>query len=253
MASFESSDPQRSGAKPESSVWRIPLSSELDVDWSMFDLLLKQNVFQWPNGVLCLTTDFDKLDLAKIRQPKTKKQDKRNLDLLIPKSWGLSLIYIFNYNEAKAVLIAHHQSNPTGNAFKFYNLLKVRLSRKNEDRLQGMINDLLRKPGKSQPHSSIGWKKVLPLQPLTARSFLRKFAMVGVLKKAVQIRFKTLTAGIKLVNHDWTLPLLQTKFRKWKIVNEIITPQPPMDKYTLHQPGEDETPVLSRIETSRAI
>ena len=62
MASIESSDPQKSSGKSESSVRLISLSSDLGFDWSLFDLYLKQHVSQWPNGTLCLTTDLDKVD-----------------------------------------------------------------------------------------------------------------------------------------------------------------------------------------------
>ncbi len=41
MASFESSDPQKSSGKSESSVRNILLSSEVEFDWSLFDLFLK--------------------------------------------------------------------------------------------------------------------------------------------------------------------------------------------------------------------
>jgi hypothetical protein len=64
MASIESSDPQKSNGKSESFVRLIPLSSEVEFDWSLFDLYLRQHVAQWPNGLLCMTTDFEKLDLA---------------------------------------------------------------------------------------------------------------------------------------------------------------------------------------------
>ncbi len=67
----------------------------------------------------------------------------------------------------------------------------------------------------------------LTITAFDSAQLLMDIAMVGVLKKVVQIRFKTLTSGIiKLVSHDWTLPLLKTKLREWKIDNEIINPQP---------------------------
>ena len=50
-------------------------------------------------------------------------------------------------------------------------------------------------------------------------------ALVGVLKKAVKTSFKLLTSGIKLATQTWTLPLLKTKLREWKIENEILEPQ----------------------------
>ncbi len=50
-----------------------------------------------------------------------------------------------------------------------------------------------------------------------------EFALVGALKKAVKIRFKLLTSGIKLATNEWTLPLLKIKLRDWKIENEIMS------------------------------
>ena len=52
MASFESSDPQKSNGKSDSNVRLISLSSEVNFDWSLFDLFLKQHVSQWTNGTL---------------------------------------------------------------------------------------------------------------------------------------------------------------------------------------------------------
>ncbi len=49
----------------------------------------------------------------------------------------------FTCNEAKAVLTVHNQSGPSGNAFKLCNMLKVRFSRKNDDKFQGMSNELM--------------------------------------------------------------------------------------------------------------
>ena len=49
----------------------------------------------------------------------------------------------FNCDEAKAVLTSHSQLDPSGNAFKLYNMIKVRFSKKNEDKFQSMINDLM--------------------------------------------------------------------------------------------------------------
>ena len=54
-----------------------------------------------------------------------------------------SFQFSFNCDEAKEVLTSHSQGDPSGNAFKLYNMLKVRFSKKNEERLQTMINDLM--------------------------------------------------------------------------------------------------------------
>ncbi len=58
------------------------------------------------------------------------------------------------------------------------------------------------------------------------------------LEKGCQDRFKLLTSGIKLGTNIWTLPLLKTKLRVWKIDNEIIKP-------TSRLSGEDETEISS--------
>ena len=44
----------------------------MNVDWSLFDLFLKQHVSQWPNGTLCMTTDLEKVDL----EESTSEEDK---------------------------------------------------------------------------------------------------------------------------------------------------------------------------------
>ncbi len=58
-------------------------------------------------------------------------------------------------------------------------------------------------------------------------------ALVGVLKKAIFFRFKTLNSGVKLSVTDWTLPLLKKKVREWKIKNEILAPKP-IEKAAAH-------------------
>ncbi len=45
------------------------------------------------------------------------------------------------------------------------------------------------------------------IRAINNAQFPTDIAMIGVLKKSFQIRFKTLTAGIKLVSHNWSLPL----------------------------------------------
>ena len=94
MASFESSDPQKSNGKSDSNVRLISLSSEVNFDWSLFDLFLKQHVSQWPNGLFCMITDFEKLDLdestsgdrgkqvIKTRDASKRKTGRRDLEIV---------------------------------------------------------------------------------------------------------------------------------------------------------------------------
>ncbi len=79
MASIESSDPQKSNGKSDSNVRLISLSSEVNFDWSLFDLFLKQHVSLWPYGTLCLTTDLDKLDLEQSTSDKDKATREKKL------------------------------------------------------------------------------------------------------------------------------------------------------------------------------
>ena len=83
-----------------------------------------------------------------------------------------------------------------------------------------------------------------------------ELALVGVLKKAVKIRFKLLTSGIKLATNDWTLPLLKVKLREWESGRSRTRSQHRKlwrkPKPTLRQPGEEGRQIHSRIETSRA-
>jgi hypothetical protein len=55
------------------------------------------------------------------------------------------------------------------------------------------------------------------IKAIDSAQLLMDLALVGVLKRAVKIRFKMLTAGIKLATNEWTLPLLKIKLREWKI------------------------------------
>ncbi len=100
MASFESSDPQKSNRKSDFNVRLISLSSEVNFDWILFDLFLKQHVSQWPNGAYCLPTDLEKVDLL-TPQKKIRHQEKRNSDRPIPKSWVLYSMFLSTVTRRK--------------------------------------------------------------------------------------------------------------------------------------------------------
>jgi hypothetical protein len=72
-------------------------------------------------------------------------------------------------------------------------------------------------------------KMYVAIQAIDSAQLPMDLALVGVLKKAVKTRFKLLTSGINLATNVWTLPLLKTKLREWKIENEIIS-EPPMSE-----------------------
>ncbi len=114
MESFESSDPQKSSGKSESTVRLVLLSSEVELDWSLFDLFLRQHVSQWPNGLFCMTTDFEKLDLAKSTSEEYKVIREKKFRSANTKVMGALFNVSFNCDEAKAVLTAHSQGDPSG-------------------------------------------------------------------------------------------------------------------------------------------
>ena len=107
MASIESSDPQKSNGKSDSNVRLISLSSEVNFDWSLFDLFLKQHVSQWAYGTLCLTTDFDKLDLEESTSDEDKVSREKKLRSANTKVMNALFNASFNCDEAKAVLTSH--------------------------------------------------------------------------------------------------------------------------------------------------
>ncbi len=84
---------------PDSSVRLFPLSAEVDFDWSIIDLFFKQNVSQWPNGVLCLTTDLDKLDLDEGTSEEDKVTREKKLRSTKTKVMGSLFNVSFNCNE----------------------------------------------------------------------------------------------------------------------------------------------------------
>jgi hypothetical protein len=135
----------------------------------------------------------------------------------------------FNCDEAKAVLLtSHSQLDPRGNPFKLYNMIKARFSKKNQDKLQSMINDLMGIEAQvgEEPTALVDRmeKMCVAISAITDSAQLpMEFALVGALKKAVKIRFKLLTSGIKLAPTEWTLPLLKIKLRDWNIENEIMS------------------------------
>jgi hypothetical protein len=130
MASIESSDPQKSSGKSEFSVRLISLSSEVGFDWSLFDLYLKQHVSQWPYGMFCLATDLDQLDLEQETSEEDKVIREKKLRSANSKVVGALFNASFNCDEAKAVLTSHSQLDPSGNAFKLYNMIKTRFVKK---------------------------------------------------------------------------------------------------------------------------
>ncbi len=118
MASIESSDPQKSSGKLEFSVRLILLSSEVEFDWSLFNLYLRQHVSQWPNGLFCMTTDFDKLDLAESTSDEDKVTREKKLRLANTKVMGALFNVSFNCGEAKAVLTSHSQLSCTSSSLR---------------------------------------------------------------------------------------------------------------------------------------
>ena len=79
-----------------------------------------------------MTTDFEKLDLADSTSEEDKAIREKKFRSANTKVMGALFNVSFNCDEAKAVLTAHSQLDPSGNAFKLYNMLKVRFSKKNK-------------------------------------------------------------------------------------------------------------------------
>jgi len=229
MASIESYDPSRSGGKPESSVRLIPPTSGVEFDWTMFDMFLQLHVSQWPNGVFCLVTDLEKLDIDNETSDEDKVAREKKLRASNTKVMGALYNVSFSCDEAKAVLTAHNQADPEKNAFKLYKLLKERFSKKNNDKLQGMINELMSimaNAGEEPTELVDRFEKMcVAIKSIDSAQLPTDLQLVGVLKKAISLRFKTLNSGIKLSTTEWTLELLKKKLREWKMENEILTQQ----------------------------
>ncbi len=83
-----------------------------------------------------MITDFDKRDLAEGTSEEDKVTRKKKFRSANTKVMGAPFNVSYNCDETKAVLTAHHQEDSSANAFKLYNMLKVRFSKKNEKRLQ---------------------------------------------------------------------------------------------------------------------
>ena len=95
-------------------------------------------------------------------------------------------------------------------------------------------------------------KMCVAIKAIDSAQLPMELALVGVLKKAVKIRFKTLTAGIKLATEVWTLPNLKIKLRDWKIDNEIISQPPVSEKAHFTPAGRGrERQILLIIDISR--
>ena len=99
----------------------------------------------------------------------------------------------YSNDEAKAVLTAHSQSDPSGNANKLYQMLKARFSKKDEDKLQLMINDLnsiMAKDGE-EPTALVDRleKMCVAIKAIDSAQLPTDLSLVGVLKKAISLRF----------------------------------------------------------------
>ncbi len=66
-------------------------------------------------------------------------------------------------------------------------------------------------------------KMCVAISAIDSAQLPMELALVGALKKAVKIRFKLLTSGIKFATNEWTLTLLKIKLRDWNIENEIVS------------------------------
>ena len=178
-------------------------------------------------------TDLDKVDLDESTSIEDKATREKKLRSANSKVVSALFNASFNCDEAKAVLTSHSQLDPSGNAFKLYNMIKVRFSRKNEDKLQSMINDLMAITAQAGEEPTVlvdrMEKMCVAISAIDSAQLPMEFALVGALKKAVKSRFKLLTSGIKLAPTEWTLPLLKIKVRDWKIENKIMT-QPPVSE-----------------------
>ncbi len=96
---------------------------------------------------------------------------------------GALFNFFFNCDEAKAVLTSHIQLDPSGNAFKMYNMIKV----KNEDKLQSMINDLMTitAQAEEEPTALVGRmeKMCVAISAIDSAQLPMEFALVGALKR----------------------------------------------------------------------
>ena len=92
-----------------------------------------------------------------------------------------------------------------------------------------MINDLnsiMAKDGE-EPTALVDRleKMCVTIKAIDSAQLPTDLSLVGVLKKAISLRFKTLNSGVKLSANEWTLDLLKKKVREWKMENEILAPQ----------------------------
>ena len=153
-----------------------------------------------------MTTDFEKLYLAENTSDEDKVIREKKFRSANTKVMGALFNVSFNCDEAKAVLTAHNQGDPSGNAFKLYNMLKMRFSKKNEERLQTMINDLMGIMAQAgeEPAALVDRKEKMrvAIKAIDSAQLPMNLALVGVLKKAIQTRFKTLTVA----TNKWTSP-----------------------------------------------
>jgi hypothetical protein len=100
----------------------------------------------------------------------------------------------YSNDKAKAVLTAHSQSDPSGNANKLYQMLKTRFLKKDENKLQLMINELnsiMAKNGEELTALVDRLEKMyVAIKAIDSVQFPADLALVGVLKKSISVQFQ---------------------------------------------------------------
>ena len=221
MIANEGSDPQSGGGRPESAGKVPPLNK--DTDMVIFELFLSGFCSTFANGSKCLTTDWSKVE------EDVAAKAKRIKDFAVTNGRVNGAMYqaCAGNPEAIAVLVQHAQEDPLEkNAFVLFQMLKKKFTKKTDERLQSLVNQLNTldaMPGEEPPAMLERFNNLcVAINSVDRAQLPTELKLIHVLKNAIKSQFGLLSANVKLAIEPWTLVTLKEKIFEWELKDERI-------------------------------
>ena len=219
MASSQGSDSQSSG-KPDSAGEIMLLTSDNDFDWSIFEIYFESYAATFKDGLKCLTTDWSKV--VETLAEKETRLDK--LSIANARVYSAILQAGMHNPHARAVIAKHALDDPERNAYKLFQLIKTRFTRQVVEISQDLSNQLalIVALPHEEPKAFIDRYDdlVRKISAINTALLPTEIIQLGILKKAIEQRFKLLYSAFTISNTVWTLDLWKEKIMIWKIENE---------------------------------
>ena len=188
MEAIQSSDPQSAGGRPESA-GKIPLLTK-GVDMVVFCIFLEGFCETFTHGKECLTTDRSKEEEDdQAKAARIKKLAVANARV------NAAMYQAAMHNPAvAAVIVQHAQEDPIEkNAFKLYQMLIEKFTKKTDERVQALVNTLndLSANFNEEPQAMVGRFDGLcvAIRALVRAQLRTEVNLIGVLKKAIKSQY----------------------------------------------------------------